>query len=43
METDKARVLKTGFDSYITKPINIPQFCETINRYLKYIFPTPVR
>ncbi len=34
MEVDKNKALALGFESYLTKPIDIPEFLETIDRFL---------
>jgi CheY-like chemotaxis protein len=35
MEGDEARALGHGFDGYITKPIDIATFAETVNSFLR--------
>ncbi len=35
MQTDKNRALAIGFTCYLTKPIDIPEFMETIDRFIK--------
>ena len=35
MDGDKERILKAGCDGYISKPISVPNFIETINEFLK--------
>jgi PAS domain S-box-containing protein len=34
MESDIAHSREVGFDDYITKPLNIPKFCEIVGRYI---------
>src|SRR5688572_26068346 len=34
MPDDKQRIIASGFDAYITKPINVRQFIETVEHHL---------
>jgi two-component system cell cycle response regulator DivK len=34
MKGDREKILKTGCDDYIAKPINVEQFISTVRRYL---------
>ena len=34
MPDDQQRILSSGFDEYITKPIQIQRFVETVERYI---------
>jgi two-component system cell cycle response regulator DivK len=34
MKGDKEKIMKTGCDDYIAKPINVEQFISTVRRYL---------
>ena len=34
MEEDKQKILASGFDSYISKPMSVSHFLSTIRRYL---------
>jgi two-component system cell cycle response regulator DivK len=34
MPEDQHRIIASGFDAYITKPINVRQFIETVERHL---------
>jgi len=33
MEGDRERLLAAGFDGYISKPVNVPEFIDTVRRY----------
>jgi two-component system, cell cycle response regulator DivK len=33
MEGDRERFLAAGFDGYLSKPVNIPEFVATVKRY----------
>jgi two-component system, cell cycle response regulator DivK len=35
MKGDQERILKAGFNEYLTKPIKVKNFRKTINRYLE--------
>lgn len=35
METDIKKAEALGFESYISKPIKIPEFFDTINKFLE--------
>jgi DNA-binding response OmpR family regulator len=35
MEADIAEGMAIGFVDYVTKPVNVPQFLEKINKVLK--------
>jgi two-component system cell cycle response regulator DivK len=34
MPEDQQKIIASGFDAYITKPINVRQFIETVERHL---------
>jgi len=34
MPDDKQNIIASGFDTYITKPINVKQFIETVEGHL---------
>lgn len=34
MPDDQQRIVASGFDAYITKPINVKNFVETVERYV---------
>ena len=34
MPEDQQKIIASGFDAYITKPINVKQFIETVERHL---------
>lgn len=34
MDTDRARILKAGFDAYVPKPVNIRELVDLLNRLL---------
>ena len=34
MPDDRQKIITSGFDAFISKPINIKQFMETVQRYL---------
>ena len=34
MPDDRKKIITSGFDAFISKPINIKQFMETVQRYL---------
>ncbi len=34
MKGDKERILKAGFDEYVSKPIKVAEFRELVNRFL---------
>ena len=34
MDTDRARILKAGFDAYVPKPVNIRELVNLLNRML---------
>jgi two-component system cell cycle response regulator DivK len=35
MPEDQKRIIASGFDAYITKPINVKQFIEVVERHLR--------
>ena len=35
MPDDQQKIISSGFDAFITKPINLKQFLETVQRFLK--------
>jgi two-component system cell cycle response regulator DivK len=37
MKGDKERFLSAGFDDYIAKPLDIPEFINKINKYCKVV------
>ena len=34
MPDDKQKIVTSGFDAFVTKPINLKQFQETVQRFL---------
>jgi len=34
MPDDQQKIISSGFDAFITKPINLKQFQETVKRFL---------
>jgi len=35
MPEDQQKIVASGFDAYLTKPINVKQFLETVEKHLK--------
>ena len=35
MPDDKQKIVTSGFDAFVTKPINLKQFLETVKRFLE--------
>ena len=35
MPDDQQKIISSGFDAFITKPINLKQFVETVQRFLQ--------
>jgi two-component system cell cycle response regulator DivK len=36
MPDDQQKIISSGFDAFITKPINLKQFVETVQRFLEH-------
>ncbi|MEP6740268.1 MAG: response regulator [Caldimonas sp.] len=36
MPDDHQKIIRSGFDAFITKPINVKQFRETVERFLEH-------
>ena len=36
MPDDQQKIINSGFDAFVTKPINLKQFLDTVKRFLAY-------